>query len=89
MENRITGFPLVFGDVGKSYKIEGIAGDEKTAKHLREIGFFSGATVDLESKTRTGLMIKIGETKLALDAGVCSKIFVTELQKYKDAGMER
>ncbi len=89
MENRINGFPLVFGDVGKKYKIEGIKGDEKTAKHLREIGFFYGAVVDIESKTRAGLMVKIGETKLALDAGVCSKIFVSELQKYKDASMER
>ena len=89
MENRIAGFPLVFGDVGKRYKIEGIKEDEKTAKHLREIGFFYGAIVDIESKTRVGLMVKIGKTKLALDAGVCSKIFVSELQKYKNEGMER
>lgn len=89
MERRITGFPLSFADIGKSYKIEGVVGDEKTAKHLREIGFYSGAILGLESKTRTGLIIKIGETKLALDTGVCSKIYVTELQKNKDTGMER
>lgn len=89
MENRITGFPLAFADVGKSYKVEGIAGDEKVAKHLREIGFYCGATVSLELKTRMGLMIKVNETKLALDAGICSKIFVTELQKHMDMGMEK
>lgn len=89
MENRITGFPLRFADIGKSYKIEGVVGDEKTSKHLREIGFYNGAILGLESKTRTGFIVKIGETKLALDAGVCSKIYVTELQKNKDTGMER
>lgn len=81
-------FPLSFGNIGQTYEISALHGDDKTAKHLREIGFYSGAKITIESKTGGGLMIKIGETKLALDLGICNKIYISEPTKTNEQNME-
>lgn len=88
MSKNTSGFPLSFASAGKTYEIAGIFGDEKTAKHLKEIGFYNGATIEVESKTHGGTMVKIGDTKLALDAGICNRIYVKELTKTEEEGME-
>lgn len=88
MSKNTSGFPLSFASAGKTYEIAGIFGDEKTAKHLKEIGFYNGATIKVESKTHGGTMVKIGDTKLALDAGICNRIYVKELTKTEEEGME-
>lgn len=33
-------------------------------------------------------MVKIGDTKLALDAGICNLIYVKELTKTEEEGLE-
>lgn len=88
MSKNTSGFPLSFANVGETYEIAGIFGDEKAAKHLREIGFYNGATIEVESKTHGGTMVKIGDTKLALDAGICNRIYVKELTKTEEEGLD-
>lgn len=88
MEKNKPAFPLSFANIGQIYEISAVHGDEKVAKHLREIGFFSGAKIEIESKTNGGLMVKIGSTKLALDAEICRKIYVSKLTKTNEASME-
>lgn len=47
MSKNTSGFPLSFASAGETYEIAGIFGDEKTANYLREIGFYSGATIEV------------------------------------------
>lgn len=88
MERKTPSFPLSFANIGETYEIAGLHGDEKVAKHLREIGFFTGAKIEVESKTNGGLMVKIGKTKLALDFEICNKIYVSEPTKTNEQNME-
>lgn len=88
MERKKHSFPLSFANIGETYEIAGLHGDEKVSKHLREIGFFTGAKIEIESKTKGGLMVKIDKTKLALDFEICSKIYVNELTKTNEQDME-
>lgn len=47
MSKNTSGFPLSFANVGETYEVAGIFGDEKAAKHLREIGFYNGETIEV------------------------------------------
>lgn len=47
-------FPLSFANIGQTYEISALHGDEKVTKHHRKIVFFGGAKIEVESKTNGG-----------------------------------
>lgn len=89
MENKKPSFPLMLANIGESYTVVRIIGDEKTIKHLHNIGFYSGANIKIISKTNGGLMINLMDAKLALDSNICSKIYVSVLEQKNQIEMEK
>lgn len=89
MENRRIGFPLSFAKTDEKYEVQGVFGNEKDSKHLREIGFYSGAIIDVKSRSNSSLVIKIGESRIALDSEICSKIYIKELELQNNEQIEK
>ncbi|MCQ2799911.1 MAG: ferrous iron transport protein A [Bacilli bacterium] len=48
----------------------------KTKRHLESLGLVSGQEIEILSKDNRGLIIKIKESRLALDYGTASKLTV-------------
>ena len=78
-------FPLEYGKNGESYVIERLTmQDAKVKAHLHDIGFISGAIISVESMNRQGMIVKINDSKLALDRYICNNIYVKEYIKEDD-----
>lgn len=48
----------------------------KTKRHLESLGLISGQEIEILSKDNRGLIVKIKESRLALDYGTASKLEV-------------
>lgn len=77
MNNNQT-LPLSFADCGKTYEIQNIRGNNDVARHLQDIGFVQGTKIKVLSSSKSGIEIRIRDSKLALDIVTCSKITVRE-----------
>lgn len=72
-------FPLEYGKNGETYIVERLTlEDAKLLKHLHDIGFVSGAKILVESMNKNGMIVRLNETRLALDRETCNNIFVKE-----------
>ncbi len=75
-------FPLEYGKNGESYVIERLTmEDAKVKAHMHDIGFVAGAVIHVESMNKNGMIVKINESKLALDRDICNNIYVKEYIK--------
>jgi len=68
--------PLLFADSGQEVRIKKIGGDSAVKQHLNELGFNVGSPVTVISKVSTGIIVKVKESRLALDKSMASKIIV-------------
>mgnify|MGYP002626942057 CR=1 FL=1 len=68
--------PLLFTDAGQEVQIKKIGGDSAVKQHLNELGFNIGSFVTVISKVSTGLIVKVKDSRLALDKSMASKIIV-------------
>ena len=69
--------PLTLMNPGEVYAIKRIAGDDKTQRHLHDLGFVVGNQVTIVSLSRDGNMIvNVLGVRVALNAGLAAKIFV-------------
>lgn len=69
--------PLMFAPVERAMKVIKILADEKTKKHLENLG------ITIESELRVlssgaSVIVLVKDTRLALDSGLASKIFVVQ-----------
>lgn len=58
------------------FEIKKIGADEKTKRHLREIGITEGGKITLVSGTAAGVIVVVKEGRLCLDGALARKIIV-------------
>ncbi len=68
--------PIMIAPVDTDLTIVRIVGNDKTCKHLRELGLVPNTIIRLLSHTESGIIVRVGETRLALDKNVARNIVV-------------
>ncbi len=68
--------PLVLAPVGAQMKIVKIIADEKTKKHLANLGVMAQSQITVLSSSGGSTVCIVKDGRLALDRDVASRIFV-------------
>ncbi|MDE6058665.1 MAG: ferrous iron transport protein A [Clostridia bacterium] len=68
--------PLVLAPCGQEMKIVKILADEKTKKHLANLGVIVGSQITVLSSSGGSSVCIVKEGRLAFDRQVASRIFV-------------
>ena len=68
--------PLLFADVGQEVFVKKIGGTANVKQHLNEIGFNVGSSVIVIQKVPTGLIVKVKDSRIAIDKSMASKIMI-------------
>ena len=69
--------PLTMMNPGELYAIKRIGGDDKTRRHLEDLGFVVGGKVTIVSATPDGnLIVNVLGTRIALNADLGRRIFL-------------
>lgn len=68
--------PLLIAPVGRPLTVRRIGGDEKVRKHLESLGIVTESEITLLSQEKTGVVIRIHESRLALGYDVARTIIV-------------
>lgn len=69
--------PLIFAPVEKTLKVIKIMADDKTKKHLENLGITINSELQVLN-SGSSVIVLIKATRLALDSGLASKIFVVQ-----------
>lgn len=65
---------ILFLTAGQSVKVSSISGSSNEKQHLSDLGFNPGSTVTMISKIPTGIIVRIKDSRIALDKKIASKI---------------
>ena len=68
--------PLTFSDRDKEQIIKKIGGSEEVRHHLANLGFSVGGTVTIINSLNGNLILKIKESRVAIDEIMARKIMV-------------
>jgi len=68
--------PIVLAPINQDLKIVRIAADEKTKKHLENLGITINGLICVLSSSGGAVVVKVKESKIALDTSLSAKIFV-------------
>lgn len=68
--------PVVFSSAGGSYKIVKIASEDKVKKHLENLGIVKTGNVEVIQNNNGVIVLKVMESRVALNYDLASKIFV-------------
>ena len=68
--------PLTFAPMGEEREIIKINGRDTVQKHLATLGFVSGALVTVISELNGNMILKVRETRIALDKAMAGRILV-------------
>lgn len=68
--------PLVLAPVGQEVRIIKIVADDKTKKHLSNLGVLVQGTITVLSASGGSTVCRVKEGRLALDRNVASRIYV-------------
>lgn len=68
--------PLIMAPLNSEFEIKKITADDKTKKHLREIGISEGSKITLVAGTASGVIVVVKEGRLCLDGALARKILV-------------
>ena len=68
--------PIILAPVNKELRIVRIAADEKTKKHLENLGINVNGAVMVLSSSGGAVVLKIKDGRIALDRNLSTKIFV-------------
>ncbi len=68
--------PLMLAPLGQEMKIVKVLSDEKTKKHLADIGMMEGGNVTVFSSNGGSLVCIVKDGKLAIDRDLASHILV-------------
>ncbi len=69
--------PLIFAPVERTLKVIKIMADDKTKKHLENLGITINSELQVLN-SGSSVIVLIKATRLALDSGLASKIFVVQ-----------
>ncbi|MCR5593006.1 MAG: ferrous iron transport protein A [Saccharofermentans sp.] len=68
--------PLVFAQVGEEQIIKRIGGSPDVKRHLENLGFTPGGTVTLISTLGGNVIVKVKESRVAIDEAMARKIMI-------------
>lgn len=68
--------PLAMAPENREMEVKKISADDKTKKHLREIGISEGCKITLVSGNARGVIVIVKEGRLCLDGALARKILV-------------
>ncbi len=68
--------PLLLAPIGQEVKIVKIVADDKTKKHLSNLGVLVEGTITVISSSGGSTVCRVKEGRLALDRNVASRIYV-------------
>ena len=68
--------PLTFAKVGETSRIVKITGKDEVRQHLANLGFVSGEQVTVVSEMAGNLILKVKDSRIALDKGMASRIMI-------------
>ena len=68
--------PIILAPVNKELRVVRIAADEKTKKHLENLGINVNGAVMVLSSSGGAVVLKIKDGRIALDRNLSTKIFV-------------
>lgn len=68
--------PLLFAPANTNLQIAKITGNDNVQKRLNALGLVTGASLVILEQTSSGLIIRINDSRLALDKDVASKVVV-------------
>ena len=68
--------PLVLADAGEEQVIKKIGGSDEVKHHLENLGFTVGATVTVVNSLAGNIIVKIKESRVALNEEMARKIMV-------------
>ncbi len=71
--------PFTFADFNKDYRVVAIKGNEDAVTFLKKLGVVKGNIVQCISNNSSGFIIKIKESRFAIDAKMATKIMVEEV----------
>ncbi len=68
--------PLLLAPIGQEVKIVRIAADDKTKKHLSNLGVLVEGTITVLSSSGGSALCRVKDGRLALDKNIASRIYV-------------
>lgn len=68
--------PLIIAPCNKEMEVRRITADDKTKRHLMEMGITEGGKITLLSSGSSGVIVVVKEGRLCLDGGLSRKILV-------------
>ena len=66
--------PLLIAPEGQVYSVRKVGGDYKTRRRLESLGIVENCTLKVLSHERSGVIVQIGDSRLALDQETSSSI---------------
>jgi ferrous iron transport protein A len=71
--------PLAFTPIGKEVVIEQCNAQGKIKRHIENLGLIPGERITLVAENAGNLIIKIHESRLAINRALASRIYVTDV----------
>ena len=68
--------PLTFASLGEESIIKRIGGHEEVKRHLENLGFTPGGKVTLISSIGGNVIVKVKESRVALDEKLAGKVMI-------------
>ena len=68
--------PLVYASPGEENVIKKVGGNPDVKRHLENLGFTAGGTVTLISSLGGNVIVKVKESRIALDENMARKVMV-------------
>lgn len=69
--------PLIIADAEKDLQVIKVSVDDKTKRHLENLGILKGSVIYIISKTNKNVILKVKDGRLAIDENLASKIYVS------------
>ena len=70
--------PIIMAEENKDYRILRVKGSEEVVTHLRNMGFVPDAIVSVLQRTDSVIIVKLYESRVAIDRKLGSKIEICE-----------
>ena len=71
--------PLSLATMGKKYKVIRINGRDEQKRHLKNLGFVEGETVQIANELEGNLIIAVKDSRIALSKEMSNRIVVEEI----------
>lgn len=68
--------PLPYAPIGEEMRVCRVIADDKVKRHLEDMGFTRGARLTALSASGGNVVVRLGESRLALDRSVAIRIFI-------------